>query len=418
MKKFTYSFLVITVTSCLMLTALPAAAYQVKIGARLRAEFYWAIRPGTTYGTRDVRNPDLTTFIAAMPSTSFIRVDFTSNDRTTGARIEIGLGAGPDHGANRLDGRHFYGWYRFGRCKLVIGHTDNMLAREKDYAPWQYLGLSARQATFPLGPSDMMEGFGKLYSGRFTQAILYYYDGPWTVMVSIGEPSLNTSTGWAFSNNAGTIAVTNTWPRLDLVVEYRSRWFAVVPGFSISEVRFEPMDGLSMTDDRVISWLAVVPFRLQFGPFGIRGEVGTGRNWVTANMYNAYQAGVWWGGNNDGGNRIKLADTRLYSAGLSFNYQIGRATLWFSMGWQRTENFSHDQNGTWRHGQNTRYAFVFAAPYRVNRHFTIAPEIGYYYMGWDPTQDVGGSTNAAQPTSTTADLGAVWIVGVQFMIRF
>jgi hypothetical protein len=415
MKKFTYA---LSLSFALTLLASPSWAYQVELGARFRAEYYWAYRPGTTYGNRDVRQPDLSTFIAAMPSTSYLRLDFTSLDRTTGGRVEIGFGVGPDHGGNRLDLRHIYGWYRFGRCKLIIGHTDNMLAIEKDYAPWQYLGLSGRQATFPLGPSDMMEGFGKLYSGRFTQAILYYYQGPWTFMVSVGQPGLNTSTGWAFSNNAGTVAVTNVWPRLDLAVEYRGKWFALVPGFSISEVRFEPMEGLHMTDDRVLSWLAVLPFRLQFGRFGIRGEAGMGQNWVTANMYNAWQAGVWWAGNNDAGNRIKLADTRLYSAGLSFSYEIGRATLWFSMGWQMTQNESNDQNGTWRHGQNVHYAFVFAVPYRVNKHLTIAPEAGYYYMGWDPTQDVGGSTNPARPTSTIADSGAVWIVGVQFQIRF
>jgi hypothetical protein len=237
MKKFTYA---LSLSFALTLLASPSWAYQVELGARFRAEYYWAYRPGTTYGNRDVRQPDLSTFIAAMPSTSYLRLDFTSLDRTTGGRVEIGFGVGPDHGGNRLDLRHIYGWYRFGRCKLIIGHTDNMLAIEKDYAPWQYLGLSGRQATFPLGPSDMMEGFGKLYSGRFTQAILYYYQGPWTFMVSVGQPGLNNSTGWAFSNNAGTVAVTNVWPRLDLAVEYRGKWFALVPGFSISEVRFEP----------------------------------------------------------------------------------------------------------------------------------------------------------------------------------
>ncbi|MBU0515337.1 MAG: hypothetical protein KJ621_11250, partial [Proteobacteria bacterium] len=70
------------------------------------------------------------------------------------------------------------------------------------------------------------------------------------------------------------------------------------------------------------------------------------------------------------------------------------------------------------HGQNVRYAVVFAAPYRVNRHFTIAPEVGYYFYGWDSTRDVGGSNNAGQPTSTTADLGSAWLMGVRFTISF
>jgi len=103
---------------------------------------------------------------------------------------------------------------------------------------------------------------------------------------------------------------------------------------------------------------------------------------------------------------------------MGFFYRIGRVTLWLSGGWKMTVNGSSDAVGTWRHGQNVRYAFILAAPYRVNRHLTIAPEVAYYFYGWDPTQDVGGSRNPANPTSTTADLGAAWIAGVRFVVRF
>ncbi|MBU0514131.1 MAG: hypothetical protein KJ621_05105, partial [Proteobacteria bacterium] len=95
-----------------------AGAYQVKVGARVDTDVAYMWRTGTSYGANDVRMPDLTTFYVGLPSTNYLRIDWTSNDKSTGARIEFGLGAGPGHGAVVVGLRLMYGWYKFGNCKL------------------------------------------------------------------------------------------------------------------------------------------------------------------------------------------------------------------------------------------------------------------------------------------------------------
>jgi hypothetical protein len=203
------------------------------------------------------------------------------------------------------------------------------------------------------------------------------------------------------------------FPRVDLTVQYAGKWFAVAPGISVYTCEYEPISGATLKDDRVLSYALVLPFKFTFGAFGIVGELGYGRNWWQPQTYNPWVTGVYWGGNNDGGLQVKLEDSYFLSACLGLYYEMGRVTLWLSGGWVKTTNDSNDQVGTWRHGQNVRYAVVAAAPYRVNKHFSIAPEIGYYSFGYDPTLDVGPGAG-----SLTADLGTAWLAGVRLVFSF
>jgi hypothetical protein len=50
--------------------------------------------------------------------------------------------------------------------------------------------------------------------------------------------------------------------------------------------------------------------------------------------------------------------------------------------------------------------------YRVNKHFVIAPEISYWFYGWNPFRDLG-DVNAMR-----ADYGSARLVGISFQIRF
>ncbi len=386
--------------------AAPAAAYQVKIGATLYNNFFYAWQTGNAAGRSNIRMPDTTSFVAEVNSDSFIWFAFTSNDKSTGAYIELWVQAGPAHGATALNIDYIYGWYKFGNCKLTIGQTDNLFASAA-YQPYAALG----SFFFADGSGgDYFRDFGKLYSGRFVQIKLDYETGPWTIMVSLGQAPTTSSNP---TNPVGVASVANTmFPRLDVAVQYQGKWFAVAPGFSVYMSEREAIEGASLSDDRILSYALALPFKLDFGRFGLVGEVGFSRNWVTATVANTWRQGVWWGGNNDA-TQTKFEGTTTLSACLGLYYKVGRATFWLSGGWQRSSNPSNDQNGTWRHGQNTRYAVVFAVPYQVNKHFTIAPEIGYYYFGWNPTLDVGPG-----PGSMTADLGSAWLAGVQFIISF
>jgi hypothetical protein len=403
MRKLTIWLMVAALTLGL---AASAAAYQVKIGATIYTNLFYAFQSGNAAGRGDSRMPDTTTFVAEASGDSFFWISWTSNDKTTGAYIELWLQGGPGHGATAVGLDYMYGWYKFGRCTLTIGHTDNLFASAQ-YQP--YAALASFYFADGSGGNYFRE-FGKLYSGRFVQIKLDYEVGPWTFMVALGQAPTGGSNP---VNPVGVANVANTMlPRLDVAVQYKGKMFSVAPGFSVYVSERESIEGASLEDDRVLAYALVLPFKLTFGSFGVVGEVGFGRNWVTANIANLWRQGVWWGGNNDG-TQVKFEDTYTYTACLGLYYEIGRATIWLSGGWQKSTNASNDQVGTWRHGQNTRYAVVFAVPYKINKHFTIAPEVGYYFFGWDPTLDVGPGAG-----SMNADLGSAWLAGVQFVFSF
>jgi hypothetical protein len=396
--------------------AVPAMAYQVKIGARVDTDIGYIWQSGTSYGANDSRMPDLTTFYIGMPVTNYLRVVWTSNDKSTGAFIELGIRAGgpwAGHGASAVGLRYMYGWYKFGRCKLVIGHTDNLLA-SLAYAPYQWFGLAAIGSfTGQLGmmaPIVLYIGHGKQYSGRFVQIALYYDVGPWTFMVALGQPSN--------ANNAGVAGIQNVannmFPRFDFVVKYKGKFIGLAPGFSIYMAEREAIEGASLQDDRILSYLLVLPFRISFGNFRVKGELAYGMNWVAANYFGSQvvlNRAVYWGGNNDAV-QDKVEDTYMLSACLGVEYFMGRVSLHLGGGWHRSSNASNDQNGTWRHGQNVRYGFNFAVRYRVNKHFVIAPEISYWFYGWNPLFDVGAGN------AMFADMGSAWLAGISFQIRF
>lgn len=410
----------------LMVVAWPlgGAAYQVKIGGQVVSDVFYALRSGLSYvgpqNTTDVRQPDLTSFYPTVHRASCIYFNFSSKDKATGARIRLNIQAGPAHGQTEVFPFQIFGWYRFGRCKLLLGHTHNLFAA-LHYGPYQFIGMQGRNSVGALGPWIRLVGFGKQYSGRFVQAALYYRRGPWTIMVSLGQAPATNAVSARYGGNAGALRANTPAPRVDLAVEYKGKYLSVVPGAAVYYTRLEPMEGTYVEDQNVYSFMLVLPFHVNLGRFGIKGEVSFGQNWDTGNHHpnvRRFSRAVYWGGANDNGNRIKVKDTRILAACLGFYYRLGRVTIWLSGGWHRSENGTGDVAGGWRHGQQTRYAVVLAAPFRVNKHFTIAPEVSYWYQGWDPRQDVGGSTNPGSATSTTADLGSFWLIGVQFKIRF
>ncbi len=410
----------------LMVMAWPrwGAAYQVKIGGQVATDVFYAIRSGSSYvgplNTTDSRQPDLTSFYTTVHRASCIYFNFSSQDGSTGARIRLNIQAGPDHGQTEVFPYEVFGWYKFKRFKLVVGHTHNLFAALK-YGPYQFLGMQGRNSVAALGPWIRFIGFGKQYSGRFAQVDLYYRYGPWTLMACLGQAPATNAVGAQYGGNANALATNTPAPRVDLAVEYQGKYLSVAPGAAFYYTRLDPMAGTSVDDQNVYSFMLVLPFHVSLGRFGLQGEVSFGQNWDTGNhhpLVRRFNRAVYWGGSNGQGNRIKVKDTRILAACLGFYYRVGRVTLWLSGGWHRSENGTGDVAGGWRHGQQTRYAVVLAAPCRVNKQFTIAPEVSYWYQGWDPRQDVGGSTNPAVATSMTADLGSFWLIGVQFKIRF
>ena len=404
-----------------VLSAAVALAYQTRIGGTLAFDLFYAIQSGPCYagaaGTRDIRQPDLTSFNTQV-SSGTLTFWFFSDDRSVGAHLTLSMTAGPAAGAQVVQLMYLYGWYRFGRCRLSIGHMDNMFAAAT-YAPYAGLGFQ----TLPDGSGGFFE-FGKLYSGRFAQAALYYGLGRWQFMIALGAVPRNTNNWPAYRGNQNVITGYARYPRLDLAVEYQGKYFSLAPGLSVYRTEWEPWEGAVLEDKHVWSMALVIPFRVTVGNFGLTGEVGYARNWRVPNMLNTWQGGLWWGsGWPDNLDRIKVADTTTYTACLGLYYRVGRATVWLSGGWQMSQNGSSDVFGGWRHGQNVRYALVLAVPYRVNSHFSVAPEVGYYFFGWDPTQDVGGPSNWGTPggattTSTTADRGSAWLLGIRFLVRF
>ena len=125
MRKLTIWLMVAALTLGL---AASAAAYQVKIGATIYTNVFYAFQTGNAAGRGNVRMPDTTSFVAEASGDSFFWISWTSNDKTTGAYIELWLQGGPAHGATAVGLDYMYGWYKFGRCTLTLGHTDNLFA--------------------------------------------------------------------------------------------------------------------------------------------------------------------------------------------------------------------------------------------------------------------------------------------------
>ena len=394
-----------------------ALGVQVKMGFSLSTDVFYSFLSGPAYfgaqGTRDIRQPDLTTGNFQVGD-SQLYFQFFSDDKTTGAHVQIGMTAGPFAGAAQVNLTYLYAWYKFEKFRLEIGHTDNLFA-SSSYAPYGALGFVLAGD----GSGGFAE-FGKLYSGRFAQVALYYGSGRWTVMAALGMPSINSDNDPAQSANPAVYQFYTMYPRLDLAVEYRGAYFAVAPAFSIYRTRWAKwQDAADLKDDAVLSYAVVLPFKVVIGHFGLTGEIGYALNWVTPTLLNTWQYATWWGGWQDLLSMNKVADTRRYTACLGLYYTVGRTTIWLSAGWQMTQNPSSDVVGSWRHGQNVRYAMILAVPTRVNRHFSIAPEIGYYFYGYNPTEDVGGANpGSLARTSTQADLGSLWIIGIRFAFTF
>jgi len=400
--------------------AVPAMAFQVRMGARVDTDVGIMWHSGESYGANDMRMPDLTTFYIAQPISNYLRALFMSNDKSTGVDMQIRWATTiQTGGATNILLYHAYGWYKFGRCKLVIGHTDNLFASPA-YAPYQWFGGAGGVNTVIAGaagaPAVLFFGYGKQYSGRFAQITLYYGVGPWTFMIGLGQAGTNTTGG-----PGGIQSVFNTmYPRVDMVVKYKGKYFGVAPGLSIQWVGYEPMNGASLQDDRILTYMLVLPFRISITPaFRIKGEFSYGKNWPGTNydlgIWAALGQGVYWGGNNDGGIRTKVEDTYLYAGCIGLEYLMGRMSFHAGFGWQMFTNDSNDQNNTWRHGQNVRWAANVAMKYHVNKHFTIAPEISYWSFGQNPFVDHG--TNAGAQV-VNASYGNLWMAGISFQFRF
>ena len=406
----------ITVMAMLAMVAvaLPAMAsdvpgYAVTVGGRVKVDAGWQILPGNDddkFVQNNSTDSTIVNFFNTTNTNSYLRVLFTSADKTTGAHLEFGLGSRENmQNDGVLNGafagtRFCYGWWKTGSCRLVIGHFAGRLGDR--YYAGSSLGLEKSL-------KSNLESFGFIGWSRNTKiALQMEVNENFSFEVAIGQPGTEGTITDVFGANTGS---TNNWlPRLEVVADIKFGSFMISPGFGVSYSKWN-FDGAGADDENLFSFLLQLPAKYTAGPLA-----------VIFNAYYAQNRYTDWTGEYGsesnmrrfqfGGNPVLpvytaadgVDNTKEWGLGLAVNYAISE-----QLGINAGLGVAQLKNSAWEVGDSagkyTKFGAFVAIPYKLTSNFTIAPEIGYYNYGKNPRND-------------DEKRGDEWLLGVHFQFLF
>ncbi len=348
---------------------------QVIINGRLLTDIgYWnKSKELTANGTDDV-----TTAFVNVPSNTYLRARWRSSDGTTGGLIELGLKSLQPTASVSL--RRAYGWYQYGRCRLLVGHNDNWFGNMA-YAPSQLLGINNDSHAY-------LWAWGFLWPSRVPQVQFTVEAKTWGVQFAVEAPRNQ----FAHSGNDLYFVL----PRMSLTAMFKAGGFMTHPGFSFVRHSYEGVPGPA--DDQFDTWAVVLPVKFTSGAFTLKFQAHHGKNFYNEYPYYPEITEV-----THSLTSFKLQDTFVLGGMLSLEYKLGAVTLIGGVGYEKFENESWKRNG-WKDDNADRKAVFVAVPYQVNDFFGLHPEFSYYDHGDNP---VDGK-----------DAGTEWMLGVQFRFIF
>jgi hypothetical protein len=298
--------------------------------------------------------------------------------------VELGLaGNGRVAKGDDVHLRHAYGWYRYGRCRLLAGKTDSWFGSLL-YHPRQYLGA---------GNNDhlLMWGWGFLWGGRRPQLQFALIEETWGLQLAVEEPVYNRSRFGGADEDAF-----NTFPRASLTMMLKAPGIVSHPG--ISYTHHEMAGGLAGADDYFDTFAAVWPLQWTTGAFTLKLQGHYG--WNFAAEFEYYPLLALPAVSADG---LRLQRTYVTGGMVAGEYRLGNLLITGGVGFELFENDSWADRG-WAKDRAERKAYFVALPYQVNKYFGIHPEFNYFDYHVNPV--------------TGKEAGAEWMLGMQFRFIF
>jgi hypothetical protein len=348
---------------------------RVIINGRMLTDIgYWNKSKELTANGSD----DVTTAFVNVPGHSYLRARWRTSDAHTGGMIELGLRSLQPTADVSL--RYAYGWYRYGRCRILAGQTDNWFG-SLQYHPKQYVGLNNNAHL-------LLFGWGLLWPHRVPQVQFTINTDTWGVQFAVEEPR--------YKNAHDTQDIYFVIPRMSLTGMIKVGGFMTHPGVSFVRHSFEGTSGRG--DDYFDTFAIVLPIMFKAGAFTLKFQAHHGKN-----FYIEYPFYPQLTQPTHSTNSLKIQDTFVTGGFLSVEYQIGAITLIGGVGYEKFENDSWSRNG-WKDDNTDRKAYFIAVPYQVNKFFGVHPEFSYYDHGDNPENG--------------KDAGTEWMLGLQFRFIF
>jgi len=363
-----------------------APGNTVVIGARIWQDLgYQNLSKELTTNKKD----DVTTAFTNLTTSSYFNALITAPDKTTGAKIEFGLGAkiGNNEAASL---RYAYGWWKVGNCKLVAGLDDSLLGS---------LAFSAKQG---LGAGQnaklLMSEWGYIYSSRQPLVRFEYEAGMFGFSIAAVQPAAQ-----ALPSQPTGTDIYASLPRFDITGKIQAGGFLTMPGFGIGTVKYQGV--AAGWDDSATMWIALLPVKYTAGPFTVKANIFTGNN-----------TDIEWDGGLSAGlgaapksvplfdAKGKVKDTKATGGFLSAEYAIGQLTLVAGYGMVKSENDLWTKANGYKNEDYTRNAWFVGLPYDVTKNFQVGPEFAYYNYGDNVT--------------TGKEYGNEWLLGLYFKFVF
>lgn len=351
-----------------------------------------------------------TTNFVNVNANSYWGAKWTSGDKSTGAHAEFAILSKESQNEQVLL-RYAYGWWKMGNCKLTAGHTDGVFG-SLFAAPGSLLGTSNSGKILFLR-------WGYLYSGRLPQVRFEYTSPVGLFSIALAQADAEQIVGTESllygTSQIGSSQAYFSWPRVDLAYALRLGGFMAIPGFSISQVRY---DGVSSgRDDSVINWVAQLPMTYEIAGFGVKAQIYYGQNidceWgqtSTGTLGGQPQAiPVWFGG--------KVEDTKQLGASIELSYTIDNIKPLIAFGYVDSSNDNWKKVG-YTDDNYQRWALMGAVNYKINQYFTVQPEVAYYNYGDRMSSTLNNVSRLVNGSSLSNDYGSEWLFGVAFLFVF
>ena len=350
------------------------AAFTVKMGARINQEIGWDF---TSKEQSTNQKDSLTNSFVNLPSTSYFRATFGSEDKKVGAQIEAGVGGG-----TTITTRRAFGWYKAGSFTFLAGQTDNWQGAAGPYWTEQRLAQ---------GPGrDSARGWGKAWRQRRPKVQATWRSGAFGLQASLESP-MSIPLGYP----VGGVDLVNKVPAVTLALDYSAKSFSVTPAFIWTQWQAE--GDTQGFDDSLNAYGFILPFAVKAGGFKLILEGHYATN--PAGLYGDYTV---YGRAITSGTGFE--DTKLLGGLGQVSYTTGKLTMAMGLGVESFSNDAWKSSSGWKDDNTTRYLAWLVFPYKAHKYLSIRPELDYYNYGDDPED--GGSA------------GSKWVVGVLFRFVF